>query len=328
MRNFIKKSMSVLLAAVLMCMFWLPMRAEDVDVSDEVEALRYYFYHRGADLDTLLGYGNYGNMVLRSIRFYGDFWESIGVKKNDYSQLYIQPDESTAQKAQALLAQLALDLPVELVDAFTQQQDGSFAGCETVADNLICFIALEAAQKKVTDRAVYSSRLAKEWTLSMQGEDGSFGGDAVTTALALSYLSMFAEEEAISRGAMYIRGQIDTLQTVTQIADVICGLSDAGVAVNSGDYQNLPGILASYKQSDGSYGQVEESLHALAAFDSLASQQSPYKKLMTNGSYSDNLLQKLTPLLLIYGVLALLSVVFWLYIFLGKPKIRRMEETE
>lgn len=313
MRKIFYKTLAIALVLVGLC---FPSFAEGIDVSDEVESLRYYFYNQGADIETLKSYGTYGFTVLNSIQFFRS--------GQDFTPLLTSVEDNTLGKAQRLLEQLAFDMEPSGYEQLRQQEDGSFADCG-VQENIYCFTVLEAAQKRLEkqNRVAYSSKSAKSWLLSQQQPNGSFADDPVTTAQALSYLSVFEETEAMERGAAYIQSQLHSLQTVTEIADVICGLVDAGVSVQSGDYNNLPAVLAGYKHEDRSFGDQNDSLHALAAFDSLATQTSPMKKLMLNGSFSENLLEQLAPVLIVYGVAALIAVVVWLYILFGRKKVRQ-----
>lgn len=309
-----KGFLKIATVVVLLLGLCIPAAAEDVDVSNEVDSLRYYFYNQGAELQTLQSYGSYGFVALNSIRFFRS--------GQDFSPLLSAVPDTTVGKAQRLLEQLAFDMEPDGYAQLEQQPDGSFADC-SLEENIYCFTVLEAVQRRLEGQniVVYSSKNALNWLLSQQAQDGSFGADAAITAKAVSYLSVFDKKEQIDLGVSYIQSKLDSLQTVEDISDVICGLVDAGADVG----MSLPSALIEYKQPDGSFGDKNASLHALAAFDSLAVQSSPFKKLMLNGSFSENLLEQLMPVLIGYGVVAAVAVGVWLYILFGRKKVRRAD---
>ena len=350
--------LSVLWTILFCALLAVPCAAEDINLSDEINDITAYYYDRYSDTlqsgqsdpEAFRPYiaDSYSIVPLLSVNLLNKTEQVISITQ-------IEDSADAFSYAQLLIQRLALDLdphadfngldPLAHLSEL-QQPDGSFAGC-TLSENIFCFIALRAAQTRVGESdIVYSSRNANNYLLGLQGQDGSWESDAVVTAWALTYLSYFTETvsdcaDAVDRGVAYLQSQQQENglfaghETAYETAVIVCGLTDAGESLHTAQYHDLPVVMKQFKNEDASYRTTLDGEHtadlqatagALAAFDGVANQQSCWMKLMQNGSFSDNLLQKLWPVLVIFGILAALSVVFWCFMLFGKLKFRHTDE--
>ena len=95
-------------------------------------------------------------------------------------------------------------------------------------------------------------------------------------------------------------------------------------------YGDLPSVLVSRKNTDGIYratsaeadSDKDTTLAVLMAYDALSDGKSVWRSFEDYGSVNENMWQKLKWFALGFGVLVLLSIIFWFYIMFGRKKYR------
>ena len=223
-----------------------------------------------------------------------------------------------------------------------QREDGSFG---SFGDTCLAMIALKTA------KTAFSSEKAVKYIMSCQEENGFFAlsgsdtEDIETVALALTALEPYTGstdvyncvKKAVEKpnAVQNEDGSFADGSSVT-LATVIAALSDIGESTNSGIWKKMPELLATYKNSDGSYKKYVSdtesdpvaTAEALCAFHSVASGSSPMKKLMYEGKLSSFEFSDIIPFLILYGVIVLGSIVFWIFVLTKKKNERTLDDAK
>lgn len=252
--------------------------------------------------------------------------EIIALKKN--------PADDEGQNVVALLAE-------------KQQENGSFEN--NLHDTLYSVIALQAAN------AEYNRDNALAFILSQQKDDGSFaytddGSDVITaTSFALSVISVFRHESKTNYDAAE-----NALQYLESNQNEDGGFSSSGVSncmetarallaaadmekQTSENWIKALDTLASFRTADGSYslvtglekGDAQSTVFAMMAFEGVRYGASVYKTLATNKTIAPSFSwEYFKPIFYVLGTLAGLSVIFWIVIFVRKPKTRTLDEAK
>lgn len=226
--------------------------------------------------------------------------------------------------------------------ASLQKDDGSFGSFE---ETCLAMIALKAS------KTVFSSEQAVQSVLSYQDETGLFyvyndlREDIEATALALSVLSPYVASTEVFTAVQNAVERLNEIQnedgtfaegSCITLSKVISALSDIGESTNSELWKNIPELLVTYKNEDGSYREfiadetpnAEATAEALCAFHALASGSSPIKKIMTDGKLTSFDISDIIPFLIFYAVLFVGSVVFWIYALRKKQSTRTLDDTK
>ncbi|MBQ7014927.1 MAG: terpene cyclase/mutase family protein [Clostridia bacterium] len=220
-----------------------------------------------------------------------------------------------------------------------QNQDGSFGD---FYDTLYSVMALKAFD------VTFKSEKAVEVILSYLNEDGGFyyeGESPVrTTGRAMTVLSMFTADpkvtNALNKNIEFLEskklenGLYDDGTCVTYCCAMI-GLLDVGVTMIGDERVDMTSTLLEFKNSDHSFNmnlEDEESddtatLYALTALDAVGRSDSVYARIMEKGSVNQYSLKDYIPFFTGYGILALISIVFWVYImfFRGRNNNKKVE---
>ena len=220
-----------------------------------------------------------------------------------------------------------------------QKQDGSFGD---FYDTLYSVMALKAFD------VTFKSEKAVEVILSYLNEDGGFyyeGESPVrTTGRAMTVLSMFTADpkvtNALNKNIEFLEskklknGLYDDGTCVTYCCAMI-GLLDVGVTMIGDERVDMTSTLLEFKNSDHSFNmnlEDEESddtatLYALTALDAVGRSDSVYARIMEKGSVNQYSLKDYIPFFTGYGILALISIVFWVYImfFRGRNNNKKVE---
>ncbi len=228
-----------------------------------------------------------------------------------------------------------------------QQADGSFDN--NLSDTLFSVIALQAAS------AEYDREKALTYILSCQKEDGSFSfsdnaGDEITaTAFSLCVLSIFRHEtktnyDAAARALTYLEENQNEdggfsssgVSNCLETSYALLAATDME-ALSKENWKNALKALAEFANKDGSYSLVkglnqkdpQSTVLALMAFEAARYGASVYKTLATNKTIAPSFsLEHFKPLLYVFAGLAGLSVIFWIAIFVRKPKTRTLKEVK
>lgn len=228
-----------------------------------------------------------------------------------------------------------------------QREDGSFDG--RLSDTLYAVIALQAAD------AEYNRDKAIQYILSLQHADGGFSetedsADTITlTSMTASVLSIFRHENKTNYDAAE-----KTILFLAERQNEDGGFSSSGVSncietayavlaatdmekLSEENWQNALKALANFQSSDDAYGLVsnvsqsdrQATALALMAFEAARYGASVYKTLATNKTIAPSFsFEYFKPILTVFAVLAGLSVLFWIYIFVRKPKTKTLEESK
>jgi len=221
-----------------------------------------------------------------------------------------------------------------------QKSDGSFGD---FYDTLYSVMALEACD------VIYMTEKAIENILSYLHEDGGFyyeGESPVrTTGRAMTVLSMFTEDPkvsaAINKNIEFLQskktenGLYDDETCVTYCCAMI-GLLDVGITMIDNERVKMASKLMEFRNTDYSYdaniGDEESdntaTLYALTALDAAGRSDSVYARIMQEGSVNQYSLKDYIPFFTGYGILALISVVFWVYLmfFRGRKQKENKEK--
>ncbi|MBQ4323414.1 MAG: hypothetical protein IJC19_05695 [Clostridia bacterium] len=209
-----------------------------------------------------------------------------------------------------------------------QKDDGSFGDTET---HCLAMLALRSVNK------TYNSPGAYKYLLTLQKEDGTFGESIKETALAMTVLSLSENEQERSTMAATMN-YLATYRTadMKELCWQIIALTDCGVnATNTGDTTRLERLL-SHQTSTGAFSLVADSeeadeeatVLALLALDAINRDASAYKRLATDGLLKRYSLEDFKSLFMFFGVLLVISAVFWLYVILHKKHDKTLEETK
>ena len=232
-----------------------------------------------------------------------------------------------------------------------QLPDGSFENLYESDLNfstvVYAIIALESAQ------AEYDTQKALDYLLTYQNQDGGFGlmseseSDLDNTALALICISSFSLEtsvkDSINNAKTYYKsalfetdGTIKTDLYIGTLSTVIQSLTDIGEDAESKDWGFLVSLLLDYKRENGHYDSytyefletTTQSVMALEALYAVHNNGSMYKKLMTRHSLKPFNIADFMMIIIIFGVLMVLSIIFWIVVLVKKPKERSIEIEE
>ena len=196
-------------------------------------------------------------------------------------------------------------------------------------------MALEILSDAARSVAVESERVSR--LSGLQKEDGSFG-TAKQTALAITVLSLSdneEEREAMNGAAKYFAAF--PAETEQELCWQIMGITDAGFDANTTKDRDLLAKLLSYQNNatysysdtyDTTEAEALPTALALMTYDTVNRSGSPMKRLAQNGNLSRYTLSDFRPLLIAFGVLLFLSVLFWIYIFLHKKNRKTLDETK
>lgn len=210
-----------------------------------------------------------------------------------------------------------------------QNDNGTFGNVES---HCLSILALSSRKE------IYNSAKAYEWLMQQQSENGSFSDSPKTTALAISALSLSKNEKeiaAISKAATYL-----TSYKATNEIDLcwqIIGLTDAGVdAATAADRNFLESLLSYQNSEDHSFYRSKEdsetnpeaTVMALAALDSINEDSSMFQRLAKDGKLTFFDPADAKPLLIFGGVMLVISIAFWIYIFAHKKSTKTLEETK
>lgn len=215
-----------------------------------------------------------------------------------------------------------------------QNKDGSFGD---FYDTLYSVMALKAFD------VTFMSEKAVENILSYQNEDGGFyyedESPVRTTGRAMTVLSMFTEDpkvtNAINKNIEFLEskklenGLYDDETCITYSCALI-GLIDVGVTMTGNERVKMASKLMEFRNTDYSYNaNIDDeksddtsTLYALTALDAAGRSDSVYARIMEEGSVNQYSLKDYIPFFTGYGILALTSVVFWVYLmfFRGRKK--------
>ncbi len=148
-------------------------------------------------------------------------------------------------------------------------------------------------------------------------------------------------KKSVNKAVDYVKSYIETEETEfaspVTVAYAILILTDAGKVAETDEFGNLMSFLLKFANEDGSFrasvsGEEsfdrEATMMALRALEAIRYSASEYKSLAVNGGFNQGLdLEGLKPMLTIVGVIAALSVVMWVVIFLiKKPGTQTLEE--
>lgn len=222
-----------------------------------------------------------------------------------------------------------------------QQDDGSFGDFDSTVYSVMALNAVEA---------VFGSERAVENILSYQQEDGSFlFGDEhpiFTTAKAMTVLSAYLSDEKVTAAMEKAVTYVESSKTEEGLmgdgrCDTFCaaviGLVDLGVQVNDNKWGYLVNNLAEFKNKDYSYTMNADdegydssaTVYALAAFDAMGRGKSVYVRLMEDGTLNTNIFEGFKPFITGYGILAVISIAFWVWIiFFRNRKFKKAEDSE
>lgn len=210
-----------------------------------------------------------------------------------------------------------------------QNTDGAFGNVES---HCLSMMALSSR------KAVYGSAKAYAWLLAQQGENGSFSDSAKDTALAVCILSRSqndAELEAAAKGVKYLN-QYEASNAVDLCWQII-GITDGGVDANTAADRGLLEDLLSYQNTaDYSFYRShndtetdgEATVMALIALDTINKDGSLFQRLTTEGTLEYYNLADALPLIIFAAVLLVLSIAFWIFIFLHKKNTKTLDETK
>lgn len=220
------------------------------------------------------------------------------------------------------------------VDALSdmQKEDGSFGDLNST---LYSVMALKACGE------LFMSEKAVEYILSFQAEDGGFYVDGehpvVTTSRVMTVLSEFGLDpkvsDALNKTIEFVKSQraedgfFDDGRCDTVCAALI-GLVDLGVTVTGDDWGKMVNNLVKFRNDDYSYNMhiddeqfdTSATLHAIASFDAVGNGKSVYVRLMEDGALNQYSLKDYLHIFKGYGIIALVSVVFWIYFMFFKNR--------
>jgi hypothetical protein len=244
--------------------------------------------------------------------------------------------------------------PVAKLIAF-QGDDGSFGD---IYSSMYSIIALDAAGSfyKDTAKAAYNSEKAINFILSQKFPDGGYSysgateGDLDTTGMVLTVLAKYKDNSdvkaAIDAAKEFIRSKqqenggfiVYDKDNSNTLSVCIQGLTDVGETLTGDDWKNMPASLIRFKNSDGSYkydindpegNNAYATVQALMALSAIGSGSSPFKTLIDKGAFSQNYsLEDFMPIIILFVVLAALSLVFWAFIMFRKktPAVNKNEK--
>lgn len=260
-----------------------------------------------------------------------------------YSYVQIEPYYADGESVSAFSTNIITNAAFgkeqtqETVDALVKMQndDGSFGNLD---ETLLAVVALK------TTSTVFGSESAVNYILSNQQENGSFG-DSSTTARVLSVINMYSTDSvvatAIENAVNYLKSDLSDDGVFdggssAALSYAIMGLCDVGETPSSDDWGNLFAALVDFKTEDGSYKMFaddeepsdEATALAMCALHALGTMHSPLKQLMTDGSFVTFNISDYTPFFIAYGVLAALSIAFWVFIFVRKKNNKTLAETK
>ena len=332
-----KTIVSLGVIAVLLFSLAAPFSAAAINLSSEIDSVLNYYSSRQTVIE------NWDEIVA--------FASVNAVKGSDLKEPELDENEPVTL-AQFIFSRLALGIkpsdassvgdPVALL-ASKQKDDGSFYENDLFSD-VLCATALEGARTAAGgDGTVYSAKQAVRHILSAQNENGAFAPDMKTHAFCMTYLSAFTENnaevtQALDKAAKYIAEEYKNAEAVgeastEEVAYATAALVDAGKAKTLEEfasYGDLPSVLVSRKNADGTYrasseegeGVKSAAVAAITAYDAISDGKSVWRSFTDYGGVNESMWEKLKWVALGFGVLVLLSVIFWLYILFGRKKYR------
>lgn len=244
-----------------------------------------------------------------------------------------------AQSNDPIIAELD---PIAKLISF-QAENGSFGD---IFSHMYSVIALDAV------KATYNSEGAINFLLSQKLPDGGYSyegateGDLDTTGMVLTALAKYKDNSAVKAAIEEAKSFIHSKQqenggfvvfdadNSNTLSVCIQGLVDVGEKVNSADWKNMAASLIRFKNSDGSYKyaitdaegyNAYATTQALMALSAIGSESSPFKTLIDKGTFSIVYhIEDYMTLIIIFIVLAALSLVFWGFImFRKKPQVKK-----
>lgn len=311
-----KKLLTLFLTLILISILSISTAASTADVSREILDIQAFFQQK----NTISGYEE-------ALAFSSMEW--IYSRKIEYPE----SDGTAASLARRILvyastATLPENFPEPDDLIALQGVDGSFGDPET---HCLAMLALRSVKKS------YNSPGAYKHLLSLQNEDGSFGSSIKETALAVVNLSLSENPDEINA----VRIAIDYMakfraESLEELCWQIIGLTDSGVnALNTGDNTRLETLL-SYRTKYGNFSTTTDgenpddgvTVKALLALDAINRDGSAFKRLATDGLLKRYSIEDFRSLIY-FGIGALVvSVAFWIYIFLHKKHDKTLEETK
>ena len=330
-----KKIVSLAVAVAMFFALASPFYAATINLSTEIDGILNYYTSQTTAIE------NWDEIVAFS---------SVNAIKGSALKEPELNEKEPITLARFILSRLALDIkpsetssvgdPVAKL-ASKQKEDGSFYENDLYG-TVLCALALQGAQANAgNETVVYSAKQATKYLLSLQKEDGAFSDDMKTHALCATYLSAFTENNdevtrALDKATKFIGdkyGDAKTLEAATteEIAYAIMALADTEKAKTLDEfaaYGDLPSALVSRKNSDGIYrataadaeSDKTSTLATLIAYDALSDGKSVWRSFEDYGGVNENMWQKLKWFALGFGVLVLLSIIFWFYIMFGRKK--------
>ena len=210
-----------------------------------------------------------------------------------------------------------------------QNTNGAFGNVES---HCLSMIALSSR------KAVYASGKAYAWLLSQQRENGSFSDSVKETALAVCILSQSqndAELDAAAKGVLYLNQYKAT--NAVDLCWQIIGITDGGVDANTAADRNLLEDLLSYQNTtDYSFYRShndtatdgEATVLALIALDTINKDGSLFQRLAEEGTLEFYNPADALPLIIFAAVVLVISIGFWIFIFLHKENTKTLDETK
>ncbi len=268
-----------------------------------------------------------------------DLWEetlalaSMGILTGRTPHLPEQ-DGTAGTLAKRILAVSATgNVPQEDSDAKTlkdlQNTDGSFGNVES---HCLSMLALTAREE------LYNSAKAYSWLMTQQSENGSFSDSAKDTALAICILTRSENEAELAAAAKAVKylNQYEAgngIDLCWQIIGISDGGGDAATAgkrdllENLLSYQN-PSDYSFYRSNNDTVSDPQTTAIALIALDAVNKSGSVFQRLATDGEISFFNPADALPLLIFVGVVLVISIGFWCFIFLHKKNSKTLEETK
>ena len=330
-----KKLTALVLVCIMMLAVAAPVFASELKIEDEINQTKSYYTNIKKELtdwqETLICAATGANVTYTAVPELGE-------------------NASAADYAKAILTQLALNQKPDDTQIQTlvqmQQEDGSFR--HEIYSTMICVEALQAVS------ATYESGKATDYLLSQQQEDGGFAfpgatsGDVDTTAMAVTALSVFIADgkvaDAIGNAVKFLQDKqlenggfsANGKENANSTATVIMALVDIGQNPESEEWNYMVSSLLRFQNDDGSFRYTEDTetndlatVQAFMALESVRYGASVYKTLATNGTFHAKIdWEGLCPLFIVFGVFCVFSIVFWIFIFLHKPRSKTLEETK
>jgi len=312
----VKKILTLFLALILTALIPLSAAASTADVSRELLDVQASFQEKTVldKYEQIIAFSSMEWVYGRELRF----------PENDGSATTLAK-RILAYTASARVPEVFQE-PEQL--SALQGADGSFGDPETHA---LAMLALRSA------KATYNSPGAYRHLLSLQNQDGSFGASMKETALCVIALSLSDNPDEINA----VRIAIDYLaayraEGLEDLCWQIVALTDSGVnALNTGDNTRLETLL-SYRTKTGAFSLTKDgenqdedvTVLALLALDAINRDGSAFKRLASDGLLKRYSIEDFRSILYFGIGLLVVSLAFWIYVFLHKKHNKTLEETK